>query len=213
MMGCGRQFISSAYVRLFTTPSRAYAMGMPAERSHWTAEMVRALPDDGQRYEVLDGELFVSPSPSRLHQRAVAELYVILDQYVRAHALGEVIISPADVEFSDDRMVQPDVFVVPDIGSSWRDMKAPLLIIEVLSSSTARVDRIKKRRVYQEERIPEYWIVDTEGEIVERWRPDEARPEILSDAITWQPRPDHAPLNIELPKFFRAVLTGVRSDA
>ena len=185
-------------------------MGMPAERSHWTAEMVRALPDDGQRYEVLDGELFVSPSPSRLHQRGVAELYVILDQYVRAHALGEVIISPADVEFSDDRMVQPDVFVVPDIGSSWRDMKAPLLIIEVLSSSTARVDRIRKRRVYQEERIHEYWIVDVEGELIERWRPDESRPEILTDSVNWQPRPDVPPLTVDLQRFFRTVLTGER---
>lgn len=95
-MGCGQQFISSAYVRLFTSPSRAYAMGMPAERSHWTAEMVRALPDDGNRYEVLDGELFVSPSPSRLHQRAVAELYVILDQYVRAQALGAIVYLPSE---------------------------------------------------------------------------------------------------------------------
>ena len=185
-------------------------MGMPAERSRWTAEMVRALPDDGKRYEVLDGELLVSPSPSRLHQRAVARLHLILDQYVEANALGEVIFSPADVEFSDDRMVQPDVFVVPEIGSSWRDMKAPVLIIEVLSSSTARNDRIKKRRVYQEERIPQYWIVDIEGSVVERWVPDDSRPEILSDAITWQPRPGLAPLNIDLPTFFRTVVTGVR---
>ena len=187
-------------------------MGMPAERSHWTAEMVRALPDDGNRYEVLDGELLVSPSPARLHQRAVKDLFLILEPYVSANALGEVLFAPADVEFSDERMVQPDVFVVPDLGSSWRDMKAPILIVEVLSSSTARADRIRKRRVYQEERIPQYWIVDIEGSVIERWVPDESRPEILSDVITWQPRSDLAPLSIDLPKFFRAVLTGVRQN-
>jgi len=203
---------SSAYVRLFTSPSRAYAMGMPAERSRWTAEMVRALPDDGKRYEVLDGELFVSPSPSRLHQRAVRELLLLLDPYVSSNELGEVMVSPADVEFSDDRVVQPDVFVIPDTGASWHDMKAPVLIVEILSSSTARADRINKRRIYQDERIPQYWIVDIEGSVVERWVPDETRPEILSDAITWQPRPDLAPLNIDLPKFFRTVMTGVRQD-
>ena len=185
-------------------------MGMPAERSHWTAEMVRALPDDGKRYEVLDGELLVSPSPSPLHQRAVAQLHLLLHPYVSTHALGEVFFAPADVEFSDQRMVQPDVFVAPEFVASWRDMKAPLLIIEVLSSSTARTDRIKKRRIYQEERIPEYWIVDIEVEIIERWRPDESRPEVLSDVISWQPRPDVPPLTIDLSSFFRAVLTGER---
>ena len=185
-------------------------MGMPAERSHWTAEMVRALPDDGKRYEVLDGELLVSPSPSRPHQRAVRELLLVLDPYVSSHGLGEVFFAPADVEFADDRMVQPDVFVAPEIAPSWREMKHPLLIIEVLSSSTARVDRTSKRRVYQEERIPEYWIVDIEGSIIERWVPDESRPEILSEIMTWQPRPSLDPLSVDLPKFFRTVQTGVR---
>ena len=187
-------------------------MGMPAERSHWTAEMVRALPDDGKRYEVLDGELLVSPSPSPPHQRAVQELLVLLRLYVATNSLGEVFVAPADVEFSDDRMVQPDVFVAPEIVTTWREMKVPVLIIEVLSSSTARNDRINKRRVYQEERIPEYWIVDIEGSLVERWVPDELRPEILTEAITWQPRPDLAPLDIDLTKFFHTVLTGVQLD-
>ena len=185
-------------------------MGMPAERSNWTAEMVRALPDDGRRYEVLDGELLVSPSPSPPHQRAVGELFLILGPFVSSHGLGEAFVAPADVEFSDDRMVQPDVFVAPEIVTSWREMKAPLLIIEILSSSTARADRIKKRRVYQEERIPEYWIVDIEGGVVERWRPDELRPEVHSDVITWHPRADVPPLNIHLPHFFRVVMTGER---
>src|SRR6185436_9513332 len=99
---------SSAYVRLPPSPSRAYAMGMPAQNVRWTAEMVRALPDDGKRYEVLDGELFVSPAPSRLHQRAVKEMLLMLDDYCRKHSYGEALASPADIEFSDKDLVQPD---------------------------------------------------------------------------------------------------------
>lgn len=185
-------------------------MGMPAEQSHWTAAMVRALPEDGRRYEVLDGELVVSPAPSPVHQRAVRELILHLHSYVSTNSLGEVCLSPADVEFNDERLVQPDLFVAPELVTSWRDMKAPLLIVEVLSSSTARVDRATKRRIYQEERIPEYWIVDTEGECVERWRPDESRPEIICDVMIWRPRPELVPLRIDLTHFFRAVHPGFR---
>ena len=88
-------------------------MGMPAQQTGWTADMVRALPDDGNRYEVLDGVLFVSPAPSALHQRAVAALLEILTPYCRQHQIGEAMISPADIEFSEHRVLQPDVFVVP----------------------------------------------------------------------------------------------------
>ena len=164
----------------------------------------------GKRYEVLDGKLHVSPSPTPRHQRAVGELERTLHPYVSSNALGEVFHSPADMEFNEQTLVQPDVFIAPEFVTSWRDMKAPVLVIEVLSSSTARVDRINKRRIYQEERIPEYWIVDIEGEIIERWRPDDSRPEVLSNTISWQPRPDVSPLTIDLLRFFRTVLTGER---
>ncbi len=75
-------------------------MGMPAQQTEWTAEMARTLPDDGKRYEVLDGELFVTSAPSWDHQHAVESLILLLDPYVRANSLGYVRTSPADVEFS-----------------------------------------------------------------------------------------------------------------
>jgi Uma2 family endonuclease len=95
-------------------------MGMPEQDTEWTAEMVRALPDDGQRYEVLDGELFVSPAPRPDHQSVLQRLFVILDDYVRKHELGWVFMSPADLEFSPRRYVQPDLFVVRNIGQADR---------------------------------------------------------------------------------------------
>src|SRR5688572_10338345 len=162
----------SAYVRLFPSPSRAYAMGMPAQKTVWTAEMARALPDDGKRYEVLDGELFVSPAPSALHQRAVAHLYEILAPYTRVHGIGETMMSPADIEFSEHRLLQPDVFVAPLIDGrrirSWREVKVLLLAAQILSPSTARADRFEKRYILQDARVPAYWIVDLDARAFER---------------------------------------------
>ena len=185
-------------------------MGMPAQHTDWTAEMVRALPDDGNRYEVLDGELFVSPAPSLDHQRLVFHLARLLDDYVRAHKLGEVFIAPADVEFSPQRLLQPDVFVIPPTPGTrprtFKEVRRLLLAAEVLSPATARAVRTKKRDILQDERVPEYWIVDGDGRVTERWTPDDKRPEILSDSIEWQPVPSVPALVIDLPRFFAEAL-------
>src|ERR1044071_10402177 len=91
------------------TPRRgAYAMRMPETTRRWTREMVLALPDDGNRYELFDGELLVTPVPSWLHQRLVRAFYDRLVPYVRAHDLGEVLFSPADVPLDGEQVAQPD---------------------------------------------------------------------------------------------------------
>ena len=173
--------------------------------------MVRALPDDGNRYEVIDGELLVTPSPRATHQRAVTELLVRLFPYVEAAKIGEVMTSPADIEFREDTLVQPDVFVAPLTPAGrkvrdWRDIKNLLLAVEVLSPSTARADRQVKRRLYQEGPVSEYWIVDLDGRVVERWRPGDDRPAVLSDRLTWQPTAKLPTLEMDLPAFFQNVL-------
>ena len=89
-------------------------MAMPAHPTEWTVEMVRAIPEDSNRYEVIDGELFVTPAPSVAHQRAVLELALLVAPYVRAHRIGEALIAPADViVYGPRKFVQPDLFVVP----------------------------------------------------------------------------------------------------
>ncbi len=185
-------------------------MGMPAKITAWTAELARALPDDGKRYEVLDGELFVTPAPSAPHQRAVGRLFAMLDAYVREYGLGEVFLSPADIEFGPGRLVQPDLFVVPATPSgrlrSWRDITSLLLAVEVKSPTTARVDHGRKRVIYQSERVGEYWIVDLDASFVDRWLPTDERPEVLAELLTWQPRSDVEALAIDLPAFFADVL-------
>ena len=181
-------------------------MVMPAHQTEWTAEMARALPDDGNRYEVLDGELFVTPAPGWAHQEVLARLFARIHPYVEAHGLGWTLWSPADIEFSPTRRVQPDLFVVPDTGGpkprDWRDVRALLLVVEALSPTTARTDRVEKRPMYQKHRVPEYWIVDIDSRLVERWRPDDDRPEVIADVLEWHPKPDIAPLRIVLGDVF-----------
>lgn len=185
-------------------------MSMPAETTRWTAERARALPDDGNRYEVLDGELFVTPAPSRLHQRALQFLNRMLDPYILEHGLGELLFSPADIEFSDDRLVQPDLFVTREAVASradtWRDIRGLVLAVEVLSPSTARADRNVKSRIYMEEDVGEYWIVDLRARLIERWRNGESRPEIVRSLLEWKPSSESPPLVIDLGNYFSDVL-------
>jgi Uma2 family endonuclease len=182
---------------------------MPATQgSEWTVEMVHALPDDGNRYEVIEGELLVSPAPSLLHQAAVLHLAMRLLDYAKGAGFT-VVVSPAAVTWWHRTEVQPDVFAIPLVNGRpairFEDVGVLTLAVEVLSPSTMRVDRFVKRREYQTRGVPEYWIVDPLGRSVERWRPGDEEPDILFDSIAWQPNPDVAPLTINLAAYFRAV--------
>ena len=183
-------------------------MVMPAT-TRWTADMVRALPDDGKRYEVIDGELFVTPAPSFPHQRAVRELMVRLHQFLGTNRSAEVLASPADISYGETTLVQPDVFVIPRregrVALRWDQVGPLLLAVEILSPSSARADRHKKRRLYQRERVPEYWIVDIDARLIERWRADDARPEIVIERIEWRVDDAHPPFIIDLAEVFREV--------
>jgi len=184
-------------------------MGMPQQATRWTASMVRALPDDGNRYEVVDGELLVTPAPTKPHQRAVWALAVLLGDYARTTGIGEALTSPADIELDPHGMVQPDVFVEGLVEgrptNAWNAGAPLLLAVEVLSPSTARADRTLKRRRLQRAGIPEYWIVDLDARVVERWRPADERPEVLADAIEWRPAPGADPLKVALPPLFARI--------
>ena len=190
-------------------------MGMPQATQRWTAEMVRALPADGNRYEVVAGELFVTPAPNFDHQAAVLSVAMRLAPYVAAHRLGYALASPADIEFDEEDLVQPDVFVTPRIAGrrprQWSEIKTLLLAVEVVSPSTARADRTVKRRLFQRVAVPEYWILDVAARLVERWRPGDERPEILTDTLAWHALPagrEGGPLVIDLPKLFSEILEG-----
>lgn len=199
-----------AHALLCNPIRRAYAMGMVALlHRHWTADEVRALPPSADRYELMDGALFVTPSPSSRHQAVVEELFWHLSGYARAMKAGRVRLAPADIEFSPHDLVQPDCYVIPWTATpprDWTESRTLLLAVEVLSPTTARADRHRKRMLYQAQGIPEYWVIDPDARLVERWRPDDTRPEIVAESLIWAPVTGVAPLVLELPAFFEAAL-------
>ena len=186
-------------------------MSMPAAVRIWTPDEVRALQDPDRarpRYELLDGELLVTPGPEPKHQTVVGELFYLLRAYLDKHPAGEVRLSPADVALDVKTVLQPDVFVVPAPTKvrRWPDIKSLLLAVEVLSPGSIRADRVSKRRYFQRQGVPECWIVDVDARLIERWRPDDGRPEILTDCIEWQPDATAPALVIEVPALFRRVV-------
>ncbi|HEY7647608.1 MAG TPA: Uma2 family endonuclease [Methylomirabilota bacterium] len=129
-----------------------------------TYEDYCALPDDGLRYEIIEGFLFSEPSPRRAHQQVAANLLMVLRAHVREHNLGEVYIAPFDVILSRRTVVVPDLVFVTrdraDIVTERAVEDTPDLIIEILSPGTARRDRVAKLNAYARRGVPHYWLVD-----------------------------------------------------
>lgn len=176
-------------------------------RQYYTAEMVRNLPDDGNRYETVYGELLVSPSPRPRHQIVGARLFVALSNYLEENPGALALYSPADLSFGrDDVLVQPDIFVLrPEDASfkAWDTVGRLLLAIEILSPSTARHDRFTKRRLYQELGADEYWIVDPDGGAVEVWTPEAHFPRVETASVSWVAPGSRTPLVLDLASLLR----------
>ena len=136
-------------------------MGMAAT-TYYTADMVRALPDDGNRYEVVHGELLVTPSPRPLHELARLRLHAALWNYLERERVGQLFGPSGDLSWGPDILVQPDLFVVELAEArtlDWRRMRTLLLAVEVLSPSSVRADRFTKRRLYQQpSHRPKQWL-------------------------------------------------------
>jgi Uma2 family endonuclease len=181
-------------------------MVMPKTTDQWTAERVQALPGDGMRHELIDGELIVTPAPAWNHQRAAGALYRQLHAWLAGRGVGDVLMAPADIILDQRTLVEPDLFVVPLVNGrrpeDWASVGQLLLVVEVLSPSTARYDRQLKRLRYQREGVPEYWIVDVASRLVERWRPEDSRPEIVTGMLAWQPAGTDASCAVDLGMVF-----------
>jgi Uma2 family endonuclease len=189
-------------------------MGMPAHAERrWTARAVRRLiadaPHASPRYELVDGELLVTPSPAPRHQEAVRLLLIALSAYCESNSVGHALHSPSDIELEPEDIRQPDVFVLPLL--EWKRVlrdgfpaRELLLAVEVLSPSSARFDRVVKRPRYQQ-LASEYWIVDIDARLIERWRPDDVRPEILTEQLEWKPPDVAQPCVLDVKAFFRKV--------
>jgi Uma2 family endonuclease len=148
----------------------------PAPRGPFTYQHLRHLRDrldERYRCEIINGELFVSPSPGLAHQRVAASLFLLLGNYVQARRLGEMLFAPLDVIFSDVDVVVPDLLYLtneqlartPDRGVE----EAPTLVVEILSPSTQRRDRTKKMALYEEMGVPHYWLVHPTARWIEAY--------------------------------------------
>ncbi len=144
--------LGHAELRRITPAEQIVSMPAMLQR-RWTEAEVRQLIDEAPaptpRYELVDGELLVTPSPSLVHQRIARELMLVLHAYVKAHGVGEVLFSPSDVRLARELVVQPDLYVVPrdDNGPQLTNTRITrlLLAIEIVSPSSARYDRVVKR--------------------------------------------------------------------
>ena len=189
-----------------------YRMVMPQTVPSWTVEMVDALPDDGQRHELIDGELFVTPSPGEFHQDVVLRLLFRLGPYLDTNRHGKLVVSPSDVrrgDYSRNR-VQPDVFVIRMVNGERPtypyELSHLLLAIEVASPGNALYDYQTKRALYLREGVEQYWVVNPEARNVSVWRGRDEPGEVLSNEVQWLPAGATQPLVIQLPEFFEEAL-------
>jgi len=144
---------------------------MPTETStKLTYEDYVNLPDDGNRYEIIDGELYVNPSPNTKHQIVLRNLFRALDRYVEQSGAGEVFVAPFDVVLTNNNIFQPDLLFVStehlSILTKANIKGVPDIVVEILSEGTRRKDETTKLLKYEESGVQEYWIIDPEDDVV-----------------------------------------------
>jgi Uma2 family endonuclease len=177
----------------------------------WTYSEFARLPSEGStRYEVIDGELVVTPAPTTRHQRIVAKLLSRLFAFAEAHDLGQAFPAPLDVLFAEGDYLEPDVVFVRrdrlDVLSDRGVEGPPDLVVEVVSPSTAERDRGVKLARYRLYGVPEYWVVDPEAHTIDVWRLAEGAEDAIAlgphDTLRWTPDAAGPVLEISLEELF-----------
>ncbi len=177
-------------------------MRIPEGKIILTYEDYAAIPNDGNRYEILEGELAVTPAPSTSHQIISTKLFKILSRYIDDKNLGLLLYAPVDLILESSSVLQPDLlFITKDRQRIVTDRAiegAPDLVVEILSPSTNRNDRVTKAQIYARHKVPAYWIVDPDQEAVEIYLLDMDcyRLEITLQGETTQPAPPFIDLHI-----------------
>lgn len=201
----GAAEIAGHVAQLLSPTRRADIMAMPNLVRRYTVADLATMPDDGMRYELIGGELIVSPAPSVHHQIVLRRLANVLAAYLEPLGLADTLFDgAADVSWDDENSVQPDLLVIrpEELSGTWTTVRNLRLAVEVISPSSRRRDRLDKRRLYQEHRVETYWIVDLEAGLVEQWRPDDTRPEIISDSLRWRVDRDTPEVSIDVVRLF-----------
>ena len=148
-------------------------MSEPGRHRLLTYADYAAIPDDGHRYQLLEGELVMTPSPNRWHQEVSYQLVFKLLAYVQEHDLGLMYHAPLDVTLDDHSVVQPDIFFISKeragILQDGRILGAPDMCVEILSPGTVRLDRVRKLELYARFDVTHYWIVDLSARTIEEY--------------------------------------------
>jgi len=180
-------------------------MRMATTAKRWTLDELHALPDDGNKYEVIRGELFVTPAPTPTHETVNARLTRILVPYVEREQLGLVYHPRAVLQFEDSE-VEPDLMVREEHtgdSSTWASAPIPSLIVEVFSPRTQRRDENQKRDLYMDASVGEYWMVDPERRAFVVIRRGHAN-RIVMDEMSWHPAGAAVPLVFAVARVFDA---------
>ena len=151
------------------------------ERLRWTTEDLELLPDNGNRYEIIDGELFVTRAPHWMHQKVCGRTFSGLDAWSQSTGLGQAAINP-EIIFSDTDNVIPDVVWASNeklaalLDNAGHLTAAPELVVEVLSpgSENERRDKVAKLKLYSTRGVQEYWIVNWQTQQIEAYRREQA---------------------------------------
>lgn len=178
-------------------------MAVATATKRWTLEELHSLPDDGNKYELIRGELFVTPPPTDNHETISARLTRILDPYVAAHGLGFVYRPRAVMRFEGSE-VEPDLMVRQENntpGASWDKAPIPILVVEILSGSTRRRDNVQKRSLYLDAGVAEYWMVDAERRSITSVR-QEREDQVARDQMTWSAPGVSGSLTFDLSQVF-----------
>jgi Uma2 family endonuclease len=210
MVGCALPRYEASTVAQLTS-AHAQRLHLAEERWHmqmaqprvWTLDDLDRLPDDGNKYEVLHGDLFVTPPPEPDHETAIARLNRLLVPFVERHGLG-LVFSGHPVIRTSDSHVEPDLIVrqPPAPKSRWEAAPVPILIVEALSPSTRRRDSGPKRDFYVDEvRVPDYWIVDADERSITLFRPG-APDLVVRGRFEWSPPGVGATLEVNLDDVF-----------
>ena len=173
----------------------------------WTLAELDRLPDDGNKYELVDGELFVTPAPSPAHEQLASVLHGIIAPYVREQQLGRVY-TPRAVVRTDASEVEPDLMVRPEtptLPKKWAQMPTPLLVVEISSRTTRRRDHEQKRGLYTRIGVAEYWIVDRWSRSIHVVR-RAAADSVAESVLEWRPDGARQALNIDVAAYFDEAL-------
>lgn len=183
-------------------------MAVATVTKRWTLEELHSLPDDGNKYELIHGDLFVTPAPTDEHEMIAARVTRILDPYVAMQALGHVLRPRSVIRIvrgEDVTEVEPDLMVRRanrDAAGDWAKAPLPILVVEIGSPSTWRRDRQFKRDLYVELDIPEYWIIDPDRRELTIVRPDHTSV-VVRDMMEWSPKGTDVPLRFHLDRIWR----------